>query len=239
MPNLIQNVEFWKALISLAWPAVALVVFFLVRDKLVGLFARDNLTIKVAGMEISVADAAKNLGTQVADLQKKVAEIESSQVATNKNGAVIANDDLYGGNTRPSRLGTEDDKFSILWVDDFPINNAFIVEQLRSEGIFVQLSLSTKEGLSELDNRNYSIVISDLGRNEDGIEKRFAGLELAAAIRKRDKDVPILIFAGLRGIENKAKLLEAGANGVTSSPVEVQAFVMKHYKRSGQAELPK
>ena len=73
MEELLKNPEFWKAVASLAWPFVALIAFFALRDRLLGLFSRDNLMIKVAGMELTVADAAKTTGEQVADLQRRVA----------------------------------------------------------------------------------------------------------------------------------------------------------------------
>src|ERR1700719_2990170 len=77
MIALLENVEFWKALAALLWPALALIVFFSAKDKIYAFLSRDNLSIKVAGMEISVADATKSLGTDVSDLQKRLAEIET------------------------------------------------------------------------------------------------------------------------------------------------------------------
>ena len=240
MIGLLSNVEFWQSIASLAWPAVVLVIFLTLRDKLKGFFGRDNLTIKVAGMEISVADATKNLGSQVADIQKKLAEVEQkigNGAELNKRPVVKRQQSTVASkleeNVSP-RLNADNGAFSILWVDDYPINNAFIVEQFRSEGIQVQLALSTKEGMTELNNKKYDIVISDLGRQEDGIENRFAGIDLTTEIRKTDKNIPILIFAGSRGVQNKKKIIASGVNDVTNSAVEVQRFVMKYYtRRSG------
>jgi hypothetical protein len=63
MTALLENVEFWKALSALLWPLLVLIVFFSAKNRIYAFLGRDNLSIKVAGMEISVADATKNLGT--------------------------------------------------------------------------------------------------------------------------------------------------------------------------------
>jgi hypothetical protein len=68
MIALVENVEFWKALAALLWPILVLIVFFSARNRIYAFLDRDNLSIKVAGMEINVADATKSLGTDVSDL---------------------------------------------------------------------------------------------------------------------------------------------------------------------------
>jgi hypothetical protein len=62
MTTLLENVEFWKAISTMLWPLVVLVVFLSARSKIYAFLNRDHLTIKVAGMEIGVADAAKKPG---------------------------------------------------------------------------------------------------------------------------------------------------------------------------------
>ena len=229
MLSLFENIEFWKtitaALGALAWPIAALTIFLLVRRQLLQLFARDNLIIKVAGMEINVADATKSIGTQLADLQKRVSELEGSLVNSNKdNGMDQIKPSLSEAITTPSRQ-----RYSLLWVDDYPSNNAFLIEQFRKDGIDVDISISTSEAVEKIDRIDFDLIISDLGRLENGSNKSMAGLDLIRSVRKLGNNVPILIFAGDRALADKDKLMSAGAQVVTNSPVEVQKFV---YQRS-------
>src|SRR6266545_3666210 len=89
---------------------------------------------------------------------------------------------------------------SVLWVDDFPKNNSYFVEQLTNLGIKVDLALTTSEGLSLFGRRKYSCVISDMGRHEDDAENSDAGLDLLKAIRERNAQIPFIIFCSSRGV---------------------------------------
>jgi CheY-like chemotaxis protein len=115
--------------------------------------------------------------------------------------------------------------FSILWVDDYPSNNAFLIEQFQKDGIEVKLALSTNEGLKELLGESFDMIITDLGRKENGRDNPFAGLEFIKQVRDKNNNAPILVYAGDRGMQNQSKLLKAGATKVTQSPVEVQSFI--------------
>lgn len=228
---LIDNAEFWKTLSALFWPATVIVIFLSAKGYIFKFLDRDGLTIKVAGMEISVADATKNIGTEVADLQKKLSELEATVKAQNsdfgpdKIFAESASDNSNDGATqiKPTTL---------LWVDDYPINNAFLVDRFRNDGINVILSLSTKDALKTLGYGGIDIIITDLGRKEEGFENPFAGSDLIKAIRSKNQTVPIMVFAGKRGLENRDRLLQEGADAVTASGVEVQTFVNRHKGRS-------
>jgi CheY-like chemotaxis protein len=203
------------------------VVFLFLRKQLIGFLSKDNVSIKVAGMEISVAEAAKNIGTQISDLQNKVAELES-RLTTGKSSIEPKRANTQAIEQSSKKRSSSSKRKAVLWVDDYPINNAFLVEKFRSSGIEVDLALSTKQALAYLDAKDYALAISDLGRKEKGIENPMAGLDFVKAARRRDMQLPILIFAGPRGIENKNKLVSAGVNEVTVSTVEVVQFVKSY-----------
>lgn len=231
MLALIENVEFWKALSAMLWPVVALIVFMSARNRIYAFLGRDNLSIKVAGMELSVADATKSIGSSVADLQKRLADLESKlgkQHAENAYEGDSAVSDLAAGEEfNVTREQAAAKPFSILWVDDYPSNNAFLVEQFESEGIQVKLALTTENGLKALENEEYQLIITDLGRKEGTIENPYAGLDLIKQVRALGLQIPILVYAGPRGIKNKTKLVSAGASMVTQSPIDVQSFVQE------------
>jgi CheY-like chemotaxis protein len=243
MIALVENVEFWKALAAMLWPVLAIIIFISAKSRIYAFLSRDNVSIKVAGMEISVADAAKSLGTSVSDLQKRLAELEirvgrsagASDIGpSNETPAGSASSRAKATDTLPSSQ-----QFSILWVDDYPSNNAFLVDQFQKEGVEVKLALTTDEGLKDFNNGDFDMIITDLGRRENGKENPFAGLDLIKQVRSQDMDVPILVFAGSRGLQNRAKLLKAGATEVSQSAVDVQSFVSRIQERtqSGKAKL--
>lgn len=77
---------------------------------------------------------------------------------------------------------------------------------------------------SIVDNRGWNrfdLVISDMGRNEDGGYVADAGIELARALHDRAPELPMLIYTGTQGGTLRDKAIEAGALEVTSSPTEL------------------
>lgn len=214
MQTLLTNIEFWKLVAGMAWPIVALVMFFFLRGQILRIFDREEMDIEVAGIKIRVRDATKQLGTQLTDLTGRVAAIES------------------GHKPAPSNtIAHSERSFSILWVDDYPSNNAFLVDKFRLDGIGVELSLSTADALTRAAVHKFDVVISDLGRQEDGSNHPFAGLELLEALKANGFEIPTVIYAGQRGLQNEIRLKQAGALLVASSPVEVIAFV-EHLRRT-------
>lgn len=232
--DLIENVEFWKMLSASFWPVTVITIFFVARAHIFKLFNREGLTIKVAGMEISVADATKSIGNSVSDLQKKVAELEEVVRKLYPNTgdieALEASDQLATA-SEDARIRRRN-ILTVLWVDDYPINNAFLIDSFRNNSIDVKISLNTQDALQYLENEDIDLIITDLGRKENGRENPFAGSDLIKAVRSNNKEIPIIVFAGLRGLENKQRLLREGANAVTASGVEVQAFVNMHKEKT-------
>jgi CheY-like chemotaxis protein len=107
---------------------------------------------------------------------------------------------------------------SVLWVDDYPENNKSLIAAMQELGIEVQLSHSTADALEKLKTGNFGLIITDLGRREDGREVRMAGLELVQAVAQLPDHPPIFVYAGQRGLREANKLREAGADFVTASP---------------------
>lgn len=115
----------------------------------------------------------------------------------------------------------------ILWVDDHPENNTSIVRALTALNIRVDLAHSTQAALDRMRSTNYGLIISDLGREEGGQAHPMAGLELINAIREESFNTPVIIYAGRRGIQNRAELEQAGALLVTQNPTEVFAAAVR------------
>lgn len=213
MRELLTNLEFWRIVAGLAWPAVFLVAFFALRRQVAKIFDRDEMEIEVAGLRVRVSDATKQIGKQSAELVDRVAALESALPARDRH----------------TDAATSSTNFSILWVDDYPSNNAFLIDKFRTDGVEVDLSMTTADALRKLKQRPFNVLISDLGRKEEGADNPFAGLDLLNGLTALGTRLPSVIYAGKRGLAHERQLKQAGAELVTASPVEVMAFV-DHYR---------
>lgn len=81
----------------------------------------------------------------------------------------------------------------ILWVDDHPENNTPVVELLRSFGAVVDTPGSNVEALALLSGARYDVVISDVGRDDEGPGSDLKGVELAEQVYAR-WGKPIILF---------------------------------------------
>lgn len=216
MRDLVLKPEFWAAVVQLAWPVVFLVLFLVFRPALTTVLKRENVTMKVAGMELSVSQAARKSGEEIVALQERVARLEER---LERAAAAPADVEFEQPLKERPRTGR------ILWVDDHPSNNAFGIERLEKRGLDVRKELSTDAAMRALLEEEFDIVITDLGRRESGAERPFAGLELIEKMRSGNFRQPVLVFASSRGIRNRERLLRAGATEVTSSMVDVMKFI--------------
>ena len=188
-----------SALSSLAWPTLFAVLLYKFHEPIKALIESTRgrkFTIKVAGNELTVEEASEQQRKIVNDVQSKLAEIEKRMEAEK---SITLNTDIQA-NTKNKR---------ILWVDDIPKNNSFLVASLLERGHNVEIALTTDEGVNKFKSQSYDIIISDMGRPGDGK----AGITLAKKIRSINSEVPLYIFCGGWAARNLRE--EALANGVT------------------------
>lgn len=112
----------------------------------------------------------------------------------------------------------------VLWVDDRPENNVYERKILEQYGIDFSLALSTKQALQFLKNREFSLIISDMGRKE-GPEEGYA---LLKELRKFDQETPFIVYAGSRKPEHIDKTIKCGGQGCTNEPTELVDLVIKN-----------
>lgn len=108
---------------------------------------------------------------------------------------------------------------AVLWVDDHPSNNLELMSTMREMGIEVRIATSTEQALPMV-TEDIGLVITDLGRFEDGAEVPFAGQELIERLAGTANRPYIIVYASRRGVQNRDRLLAAGADFVASSPSE-------------------
>jgi CheY-like chemotaxis protein len=197
--------------IGLAWPVVIGAIAWRLLPTLRRVLASRGFTIHAGGMEISVQEASDALGERVEDLREQVLALKAR---LESGGAEAASAPIAQG--LPGLA-------AVLWVDDYPENNAFEVEALQRKDVRVLQASTTDEGLRMLDaHPDTAALITDMGRTEDGRTKDEAGLELIAAARERRPELPILVYASAPAIARSGgKALAAGASCVTSSATEL------------------
>jgi CheY-like chemotaxis protein len=110
----------------------------------------------------------------------------------------------------------------ILWVDDHPENNAFLVATLRDQGVDVTEVTSTAEALSALKAASFDVVVTDLSRREGLTERHDAGVALISQVRDAGSQIPVIVYASELAIRaSGATALAAGAVTATASPTTV------------------
>lgn len=193
-----------SALASLAWPIVLAVLLYKLYEPIRTLVesARGRkFTIKVAGNELTMEEASEQQRAIVSDLQTKIAEIEkrvSMDLITLQS---------------PISVSTSVNK-RILWVDDQPKNNSFLVAALEERGVRVDIALSTDEAIATIKKIPYDIVLSDMGRPED--DK--AGIDLTRKLKELHINTPVYIFCGSWAARHlRSEALAAGVAEITSS----------------------
>jgi CheY-like chemotaxis protein len=201
MDNLAKLVS---ALASLAWPVVLAALLFKlhvpIRTLLESALKR-KFTIKVAGNELTMEEASEQQRAIVSDLQNKLAELEKR---LNLGPAPVE-----AQMATPPASGKR-----ILWVDDKPRNNSYLVATLEERGVRVDTALSTLEGVAQFKKMTYDIVVSDMGRPES--EK--AGIDLTRKIKLVSPQTPVYIFCGTWAARTlRAEALAAGVAEITSS----------------------
>ena len=212
--------ELLKAIATLIWPLLVLVLLLRFAGAIrtvVESASRRKFSLKIAGNELTMDEFSEQQIKLLADLQANLTELEnkiaapSAVISEGRNAALVEpvrteSEPPVAGNSR------------ILWVDDTPRNNSYLVAVIEERGSRVDVALSTDEALRKFAPARYDAVISDMGRPESGR----AGLDLAERIRAIDKKTPYFIFCGrwaARNMRDEAKA--SGVNYITSSGSEL------------------
>ena len=126
--------------------------------------------------------------------------------------------------TRGEEFKKSSSQKEILWVDDRPENNVYERNILEKYGLTFSLALSTQQALHYMKHNKFALIISDMGRKE-GIREGYVLLE---EIRKMDKKIPFIIYAGSKKKEHVDEALRRGAQGCTNNPGELIDLVLKN-----------
>jgi CheY-like chemotaxis protein len=204
-----------SSIAALLWPVAFIVLIWLVGPTLREVLSRlrgGAFTLDVGGVKVSFEDATDQQRKLIGDLQEKVIELEA-RITSQPLGVAEGRTAYHSPRTSPSR---------VLWVDDYPANNAQLAAVLRERNIAVVLATNTSEALHRARAGDIDAVITDMGRHEDGESVPDAGVRLVRLLRDEDKTLPIYVYCSHRGvIAHRDAALNAGANAVTSSSMEL------------------
>src|SRR5215469_13145346 len=117
--------------------------------------------------------------------------------------AVIAHGTINGS---PSPAG------SVLIVDDEAEIRESLQTLLELEGFEVETAISGEDGLAQMANRPFDLVLLDLtlpGRN---------GMEILCEIRTHDSQIPVIMITAYGTVENAVRAMQAGAANFVQKP---------------------
>ncbi|MGO4222302.1 response regulator transcription factor [Lysobacter sp. TAF61] len=199
-----QTAELISAVASLAWPVLIAVLVYSLFEPIKGLVesARSRgFTVRVAGNELTMKEVSEQQRAILSDLQAKTAELQKQMGA-----GAMAMDVPAVQADRPNPR--------ILWVDDQPRNNSFLIATLEDAGAKVDTALSTDEALQRVGKASYDAIISDMSRPEG----ERAGIELARKLKAMGVSSPLYILSGKWvAVALRQEALQAGVSDITDS----------------------
>jgi CheY-like chemotaxis protein len=222
------------------WPLIVLVVLALVyrsrsrigpvlksllRDRDVSAELPGGIKLAVGGQPLSLQEAIDEQRRQTEVIRRRVSALEALPAKMTSTG-----DEVPEGNLA-SAVAAESENLGItgrvLWVDDHPENNAYLIAVLQDRGVAVDIAQSTKVALDRLElGTTYDAVITDMGRREDQVEDDAAGLRLLRQVHALWPDLAVIVYASTAKIKQYGpQALERGAVGTTADPTALLEFL--------------
>ncbi|MGW6612524.1 response regulator [Streptomyces erythrochromogenes] len=192
---------------AFVWPAVVLYVLLRYRKE-IGDVIRRLKGLQTAAVSFEFAEEARTL------LDQASAATKTPVPASVRHGVLRrlehAKDLLQGG--------------KVLWVDDHPKGNASLVQLFQSIGMDVDEAISTDEALGLLQRHSYDLILSDIGRGDDGQ----AGIRMMEDLDRLGIDTPVVIYT--MGFDYE-RGFPRRAFAVTEVPDEVVHYVIDLMER--------
>jgi CheY-like chemotaxis protein len=218
---------------TISWPLIVLFIVLILRTplkKFLGDIIEFNLKagpIETTAKRQQIIEVAASLGAATAVWQvgtqnnENIPTIEKAEEITN---VVKVVDRLITPAAARQLEGS-----TVLWVDDKPINNTYERKALQALGIQFTISKSTENALEKLKEKNYDLIISDMGRPPD----QKAGYTLLEKVKAMHITTPFIIYAGSKRPEHIAEARRRGAFGTTNDPQELFELVISALKNEG------
>lgn len=217
-----------RAAASLVWPTlVFFVVFYFGADIKAILKNSDTQTVKLpGGIELSLeskrAEATQLLGaaTVLGHSEQSSGPQPAKDIKAAPPLNVSRTVDIVNQTLTPPNLSRYSGK-AILWVDDHPENNEYVVQLFRSLGMTVVTSTSTDDALDKLSHRTYDVVITDMRRGDNV----HAGYDLLMSMKSGHITTPLIIYSASANPTFRLQAEERGALGQTNDPTDLLRLV--------------
>lgn len=209
--------EILRALADLAWPVLIGVLLWRLLPTIRNIAESRGFTIKAGSAEISVQQASDQLLGRLEDVREQVSALKL-QVAHMEGSGAAEISPIVSGVPQLRR---------ILWVDDYPDNNAYEVAALQRKGVTVELARSTADAMRAVRAaaQPFDAIITDMGREENGEERADAGLQLIRVLQEEQVTAPVIVYASARAVDrHRDKLGELGVEGTSSATVLLESL---------------
>lgn len=204
------------------WPVVFFLVALLYRKELRGVIVNsDSRLTKIDVAGSSIEFSAVTALTQAVDSGADSLKQEPEQLASFVKQQAIKFTQS-AGTLLPS--GASLRGYSILWVDDKQMGNAYEANLLKNLGASITQARSTKEGMKLFESGSFDLVISDIKRNEDGQSNYRAGYELAEQLNAKGAVIPLIFYTGTARVDPSMARI---AFKVTDKPDELIHAVLE------------
>jgi len=208
------------SLTGLFWVVIVAAIVWRLLPTIRTIVASRGFTIKAGGAEISVQQASDTLAHGVEDLREQLTALKAQVEA---GTAVPAGGTAGSAATSPIAAGVPQLR-RVLWIDDHPENNVYEIQALQRKNVAVDQVRSTADGLNAVLHATipYDVVITDIGRKENGEDRPQAGLEFIRRMRQQDAKTPVFVYASAAAVSRLSdEITAAGASGATSSATEL------------------
>jgi len=115
-------------------------------------------------------------------------------------------------------------KIQAIWIDDFPSNNIYESKILNSIGLEIDYARSSEEGYRMIEEKDYAIILSDIGR--DGYSDE--GLRFHKRLLDENIDIPLIFYVGF---VDRSKGVPPYAFGIADLPNQLIHLVMDIMER--------
>ncbi|HEX9263700.1 MAG TPA: sigma-54 dependent transcriptional regulator, partial [Candidatus Binatia bacterium] len=119
----------------------------------------------------------------------------------------------------------------ILIVDDEPFNLDVLGQELTDLGYAVERANDGIQALSEIDKVAPELILLDY------LMPRMNGIEVLHAIRKTNKDLPVVIITAHGSIERAVEAIKAGADDFITKPFDPEHLALVVKKCLARAQL--
>jgi len=109
----------------------------------------------------------------------------------------------------------------VLLVEDDRLLGESLTEYLQSEGFITDWVYDPREVIDLLEVSRYDVIVLDL------MMPHIGGEELIKAIRKKDKETPILVLTAKQRLEDKRTCFELGADDYLTKPFEMEELTLR------------